>query len=207
MDEKELVLLGSSIQIPSEIDPEETEDAPQKAYLNYNLLDVLESIGTDDFKTSFMSSKEVIESAELNKQIVFCINILEKIVEIYDYSTPLSVYLYNIKDVSSVYEFVKFLEYNYINFLSDVWGDIDIDLRNIILKDYCKRNSNYLIQIVDKKSKTETDNQLILDFLRTYNKDRMVEFIEIKTRKSRMNIVLEIMERRWNEYYNKKGIY
>ena len=97
--------------------------------------------------------------------------------------------------MNDVYNFIKFLKFDYIDFLADVWKILGADLKDIDLEKFCKDNDDFIIEAIEYKLDSQNITGLISIFLRTYNKLDMIDFIISSTKKSRMEILMRIMER------------
>jgi len=202
------VLLGHSIPLPEE-DPGENRDevdfqyhvytegieSQEDSLREYRFITVLDNIKTPEFRPNYLS---VIDSIKreytLREQILFCERILEKIEEVYNFVFPQNVGLYNLEDVSNVYTFLEFLEFDCENFVVDVWQFLGTNLRGLNIERYCKDNIKGIIQEVEKQVETHVLFESIAQFLRTYNKEGMIEWFSEMTRRSRSLIILRAIE-------------
>lgn len=188
------ILLGTSFPLP-EVDDEENDDAPERAFNTYNCLEITNNIGKEDFKEIFQYSIIEIIKLDLKDQIIFCENILQKIEEVYDFLFPFKLEIYDLDRVDKIYHFLEFLEYDHIDFLALVWKKIRVDIRQADLNQY---KNEKLIKAVEEVAKENKFSKLINVFLITYEKEKMLDFIVEKTERSRMLVYLKIMEGEYN---------
>ena len=202
------VLLGHSIPLPEE-DPGESRDdvdfqyhiytegteSQEDSLREYRFITVLNNIKTPEFRPNYLSVINSIKSEyTLREQILFCERILEKIEEVYDFIFPLNVKLYDLEDVNNVYVFLEFLEFDCESFVVDVWQFLNTDLRGLNIERYCKDNIRGIIQEVERRVEAHALLESIAQFLRTYNKEGMIEWFSEMTRRSRSLIILRDVE-------------
>ena len=193
METAEKILSGSSIKT-WEMDDEEEEKQEWNASNRYNALSILDKIGEEDFQYTYLTLIDYIKELPVLIQKTFCIEILERIEEVYDYVFPHNITLDNKDDFENVYKFLEFIEYNNIDFLSRLWLFLNVDLRKIDIEKYCENNSDKMMSEVDEQIEVMDLPQMILIFLRTYIKIGLVRFICDNTLKNKMLIVLKIAE-------------
>ena len=92
-------------------------------------------------------------------------------------------------------EFIRFLEYDNILFISFVWQHLNVKLLNLDIESYCKRNSLKIIKETEEQLESHEQNELISIFLRTYYKEKFIEWFIRETERSKTPILLEILER------------
>jgi len=194
MKKKERVLLGSTVDIPDEIDPEENEHRADEGYLRYSLMDVIDSIG-DSFKITYMSAKNIIANTPIKLQIIFCMNIIDKIKEVYDFELVKKFEIFTLDDVQEVYYFIEFLEYDYVEFLIDLWLLLKDSPKGKDLEDYCQKNAATIMDKIGMLLDARIFPVLVSEFLRTNIRDNLVKFVQEKTEKSKVDVLIGIMER------------
>lgn len=170
------ILLGNSIPLPEEdLDDKKSDMEDQISALhNYWFASILNNIGEYEFKQNYLSSiNEIINKCSIEDQREFCNEILKKIVEIYNFEFPDKIDLNSTNDIKVFYDFLEFLEYDYNNFISNVWLSLNINLLTINFKNYVI-NNNQIINSIEQEIKTIDVNQIIKIFLRTYDKDNIL---------------------------------
>jgi hypothetical protein len=188
--DNERILLGSSLPL-LEVEDDDDGNMEQNASLQYDMLNIVDSIGTSEFKEHYYLAIPRISKESLENQRIFCIKILDKVEEIYDYILPVKHSLNEQYQINIVYDFIEFLEFNHIIFLANLWKHFKIDLRLIDLEQFCIKNIDEFVLLVDEQLKTNPFSVLITEFLRTYISIKMIKFIIKKTKKDKMIIQLE----------------
>lgn len=199
----ERILLGSSIPV-FEVEEDFDRDLAGEASLKYDLLNIINAIGTDNFKQVYLSSiQSVQEELEGFPEIqeAFFTELSEKIKQVYNFEFPVKLDFSNKGVVKDFYEFVEFLEFNYIEFLAKLWSFLNVDLRSLDIDSFCRDHPNLVTKEVDEIVDIGSFNQLVAVFLRTYTKEDLVTFVIKKTTKDRMLIILTIKEgdQKWNQ--------
>jgi hypothetical protein len=120
---------------------------------------------------------------------------LDKIFEVYDFQFPTTQDVVSDSDIARVLQFIEFLEYDNVLFLSLVWEMLKADIMEVDIEAFCKRNENIIINEVEEQLETHHQGELISIFLRTYYKENFIEWFIIQSERSKAFIKLEILER------------
>lgn len=191
MEKSEITLLGRSISLPEQ--DEENDNLIEEISYEYDILSIIESIGTPEFKEVYTTNIQNIKKLSIKIQQDFCIQILKKISEKYEYEKLEKIDLLNQDNINEVYNLISFLEYDYLNFFSNVWKYLKVDLRKIDIEKYCKKNSDKIINEIDEQIEIRNLSLMSSDFLRTYIKDNMIRFLIEITKKDKMLMLLIIL--------------
>jgi len=183
------------VQYPEMDDDEKMDEYEDNAIYQSSSIDLQDSLGQLDFKYIFSMLLEDINSQSFKKRRIFCQKMLEKIEEVYDYSFPETPGLRNSLQILECYEFIQFLEYDNIIFLSFVWQHLNINLLKLDVESYCKSNEMKIIKETEEQLESHEQNELISIFLRTYYKEKFIEWFIRETERSKSLILLEILER------------
>jgi len=188
MSEEGIKTLLGTLEEPESEEYEELNIDPEDlAFERYDFIEVLNSINTPDFKSVykvFTTTKYPIETRRNMAR-----EILEKINQIYDIEFNLSYDAIE-SDVDDVFRFLEFLEYDYIGFIADVWKFMNVNLRSDI-RDFCIRNSDTIIKVIEGQIETHYLSPLISTFLGTYNKDELISMFIKMTENSRILIIMK----------------
>jgi hypothetical protein len=198
LDDK--VLLGNSISLPEEdldshfLATQEVDDA-QDALESYWQIGILKTIGTSDFKSSYLSTINNIKSdCTLKSQLNFCDYILRKIIDVYDFEFPEKPVVKTNQDVLQIYKLLEFLEYDHEMFLFNVWQNIKIDSTSKQLVQLCIENMDLIISEIDEQSNLEIYSELVTIFLRTYLKEDLFNWFCRITKSMETTILSKIMK-------------
>ena len=189
--DNERILLGSSLPL-LEVEDDDDGNMEQDASLEYDMLNILDSIGDVEFKAHYHMAMNIIKNECIENQRIFVTKILDKIEEIYDYLPPIKHLLDEPYQIKLVYDFIEFLEFDHIIFLANLWKGFDIDLRKIDMEQFCINNTNKFMLLIDDQMKSSNFSLMITEYLRTNISLKMIKFIIKKTSESKMLIQMEI---------------
>ncbi len=190
----EKLISGGSFQIP---EVPYDEQMPYNSLSNqYNMVSVIENIGHQNFKFVYKTFINEIKQYTIEDQRKFCYQILDTITVIYNYDAIIN--LEDPKNFEKVYEFIDFLELNSIAMLAKMWEFFKVDFFDISdFKEYLFKNFNKIeefLKYIDDNINNEdfkfANNEIIYDFLRTYNKTDFLVFLARNTEKYRSEIIL-----------------
>lgn len=188
-------LIGESTFFPNERDDDQMEAMQEEAYNKYLFREILDHMGTFDIKVNFVTVINEIRSLPIQKQKMFCKDLLEKVKELYDFEIYIKA-LTEEMDPHKVYEFVKFLEFDNIKFLSRLWEFLRVDLREINVPIYCQENKEKIAKETDDLLTWVSYNEYIDIFLRTYHMNDLANWVAETTEPNKMLITLNIEERK-----------
>lgn len=183
------------VQYPEMDDDERMDEYEDDAVYQSNSIELQDTLGDPDFKYVFPILIQVINAQPFKNRRIFCQKMLEKIQEIYDYSFPETPELRTSLQILDCYKFIQFLEYDNIIFLSFVWQHLNINLLKLDVESYCKSNEMKIIKETEEQLESHEQNELISIFLRTYYKEKFIEWFIRETARSKTPILLEILER------------
>ncbi len=193
MSEKsQLALCGESSFPPEELDEEETFfDITSTAILNSSQADIIDSMETNDFKYTYKELINDIKQSSFKNQRKFIESVLVKISELYDFEFPTKIDITNLNDVNELYQFLEFVEFDNISFISRVWKYLGKNIRNLDIEKFCKSNAVKIIKEVEDQIQSHDFNEKITLFLRTYYKDKFIEWFVRQTKNSKIEIMIE----------------
>jgi len=195
-DKSQEILLGDSIEPPEfDSDERQLEFRDEKAEYESNVIDILDHVGNLDFKFVYLDFIPAIKRQTFNRKRRFVQKLLEKIAEVYDFEFAYEPELDTDYELDEMLLFVEFLEFNNIRFLSYVWGFLKQDLIRIDIWDYCKKNDMRIIRETEEQLDTHPQPKWISKFLRTYYKEKFIDWFATNSEQSKVEIQLEIYER------------
>ena len=180
-------------------EPEVDSDITQYEYtavnmLKYDLLEFYDAIGKEEFKEVYRNFITDIRLRPFDAQQALCEKIIKRILEIYDFEFPERVELENQYHFEEVYKLVKFIEFDNIDFIGDVWKYLKVDPRRVNIEQYCYDKDTELVEAITNQIETYDSEQLFAIFLRTYIKDKLIEwFIEV-SEKNKSLVSLRMIE-------------
>jgi hypothetical protein len=190
---------GQSI-IPPEMDnyAEELDQREDLSNFRYACLDIRNLLGEEEFKELYMVQIPYVKRESPYLQRRFLIEMQEKISEIYDWEFPDEWALVDtIYQQEQLYEFIEFLEFENYRFLSYVWRfllDESIKLMKLNIENFCKTNTMKIIKETEEQLETHSQNRLITIFLRTYYKEKYIEWFTTMSQRYKVEIISENYE-------------
>jgi hypothetical protein len=176
-------------------DSEDMDVQEEVGIYNYARISIEDDLGTYDFKNTYINLIPDIKSNPFELRRIFCQKMLDKIFEVYDFQFPTTQDVVSDSDIATVLQFIEFLEYDNVLFLSLVWEMLKADIMEVDIEAFCKRNENIIINEVEEQLETHHQGELISIFLRTYYKENFIEWFIIQSERSKAFIKLEILER------------
>ena len=187
--------IGALVQYQEIDDDERMDEIEDYATYQSSSIDLQDNLGEPDFKYVYPILIEDINIQPFENRRIFCQKMLEKVEEVYDFSFPETPELRSPIQLLDCYEFIKFLEFDNVTFLSFVWQHLNVNLLELDVESYCKSNVMKIIVETEEQLESHEQNELISIFLRTYYKDKFIEWFIRETERSKTPILLEILER------------
>lgn len=194
-------LLGNSLNMPEEdmddlrVESQTGYPYEEAALKSYYFLTILDSIRTDEFRESFNATIPLLRKEYGFKDLQeLCFEIIKYVKERYDFTFPQIVQIENAGDTQDVISFIQFLEYDNEEFIINVWKYLKPETNSLRFENYCEQNGNKIISEIEEQSDTRSYPKLISDFLRTYNKDDMIEWFCDQSKRLNTAILLELRE-------------
>lgn len=196
MSEKSQEVLLSVMIEPPEMDADEFEIEQRfnKAIYESSKIDIRDHIGHDDFKYVWLNSKGDIQFTSIKYQAIFSEQMLDQISEVYDFTFAVNITLETQYEIDDFYQFLEFLEYDNIRFLSYVWRILKPEkLLNLDIEKFCKTNSNKIIKEVEEQLDIHPQPELITSFLSSFYREGFINWFIKNTKKNLIDIQVEII--------------
>jgi hypothetical protein len=194
-------LLGNSIDLPEQdmddlhVESQTGRPYQEAALKSYYFLTILDSIRTGEFQESFNATIPLLRKEYGFKDLQeLCFEIIRYIKERYDFIFPERVKIEDSEDTANVISLIKFLEYDNEDFITNVWKYLKPEINSLRFENYCEQNGNKIILEIEEQSDTRSYPQLIANFLRTYNKDDMIEWFCEQSKRLNTSIILALRE-------------
>ena len=113
--------IEAMVAYPEMDDDERMDEFEDDAMYQSSSIDIQDNLGDPDFRFVFPILIPDIETATFDNQRIFCQKMLEQIEELYDYRFPETMDFDSNMAITNCLEYIKFLEYDNILFLSFVW--------------------------------------------------------------------------------------
>lgn len=190
------VLLYNLVEPPEfDADEEELEERYQKAFYESSKIDIHDQMNTEDFEATWQVLRSDIENESLDLQRIFSEQTLDKISEIYDFVFPINIDFDSQYKINDFYDFLEFLEYKNEKFITGVWRYLKpINLVRFDIKGYCNSNVMKVIREIDEQLQIHPQTEMIDLFLRTYYKEKIIEWFINRSERKKVDITVQIFE-------------
>lgn len=151
MEDTKKIYLSS--MIPTELLDDDDDLTPSEDVGNhlvqYEFIDLIENIGKDEFKETYLNFINDTKNQSFSNQRTLCSHILVKIQEVYDFEFPEKIDISSISDINDIYMFIKFLEYDNIDFLINILKNFNIDFLKTDPYEFCIDNKDDIIKQIN----------------------------------------------------------
>lgn len=187
MNEQSLkTLIGLSIPVAEVEDDLDDDFLPDKAIAQYDFMNILNAIGTNDFKDIYSAFKEVVILQPHDTQLDFCRDIIDKIQDVYNFYF-IVVVDFDYEEPIDIYKFIEWLEYDNDEFLFNLFDGLVKDINNIEMNQFVIDNW----QVIEHKMLSiPMENKFKIEFIRTNNKENIINFIVSNVAKNK-NLIRE----------------
>ena len=196
MDDKANEILFGMVDSPPEMDnyPEEQERRQAWAIYESSTVAILEEMNKVDFSNTYNVLKTDIRSVSYKLQKIFIDKYMDQMVEVYDYEFP-SKLVYSADDqIHLMFKFIEFVEFDNVTFLKYVWQYQD-DILSVDIRKYVQENSETVLnEITHQANLLVTLTENTSEFLRTYNKEGILEWFINRSQRSKYEIFAENLD-------------
>jgi hypothetical protein len=199
--EEQKILLGNSIPMPeADLDDSSTESdlgfpVEESALMQYYFESITNHIGKPDFKSEYLTVKsQILTNYDFKDQRVLAEVILRKVEEEMGYIPSPTFDIYSFEAIDDVYKFIEFLEYDHEEFISTTWKFLNPDIDKLDIDNYCKTNSDKIMREIEEQIDANDYTWLIANFLRTNNKEDLIEWFCNKSKNLITLIKIRILE-------------
>jgi hypothetical protein len=202
-DSEELkVLCGNTIEEPElEYDDEEletnsVEPVIDSGLMQYYYVNVTDYMNHPEFMINYQSVIGKIKKMPIEHQRLLAFSIIQKMPEKYDFEFSIKLNpFYNHDDINELYQFIEFVEYDHEKLITDVWSLLKPDTNPFQLEKFCEHNNIKIILELERQANIHYYSEMIADFLRTYNKDKLIEWFCKKSKNLRSSILITLLRK------------
>lgn len=202
-DSEELkVLCGNTIEEPEvEIDDTEIDEyygnsVIESGIMQYYYVNVTDYMNHPDFMVNYQSVIGKIRKFPLGYQRVLAFAIIQKMPEKYDFEFSIKFNpFYNQDDINELLKFIEFVEYDHEKFIVDVWSLLNPDTNSFQVEKFCEHNDIKILREIEEQLELHDYSEMIANFLRTYNKDKIIEWFCKKSKKLRSAILITLLRK------------
>jgi hypothetical protein len=196
------VLLGNSIPLPEKdydnemVKSEYGQPDAENALMSYYFASILDVINKENFSSVYKYTIHIIKTEySTEDQIGFAKKIIERLEDEYGWFPNNTPEINEAPDLDKVYDLLAFIEFDHEGFIVKTWKFLKPNLnRPFSIASYCSNYPEKILMEIDEQSETHSFSGLITDFLRTYNKENMIEWFRVKSENLRSSILLELLK-------------
>jgi len=196
------VLCGNSIEEP-ELEYDDAQVASdtgfpvqEEASREYDFTTITDNMNRPDFKENYLEAMKQIRKLSLQKQQILAFAIIQKMPVKYDFQFSITFDpFYSLEDIYELYKFIEFVEYDHEKFITNVWKLLNPDTNSFQVEKFCEHNIPKIISEIEEQLETHEYSELIADFLRTYNKDKLIEWFCEKSKNLRTSILITLLRK------------
>jgi hypothetical protein len=198
-DLNQYTLLGKSIREPGRdyddeiVNSEYGVPAAEDALKLYYLQSITNSIGKEDFREEYLASVKYVMEYEVEDLRSFTETILEQITLVYDFEFPYKLD-FNTKDqINELLKFLAFIEFDNEDFITTTWKYLNPDVNSLQIEKFCEQNADKIVLEIDEQVDSHDFSWMIAIFLRTYIKDKLVEWFCNRSKNLRTSILIKLL--------------
>ena len=192
------VLCGNSIEIPEmEYDDEMAESetgfpVQEEAAREFDFTTITDNMNHPDFMENYLEAMRQIRTYSTEHQQLLSNAIIQKMPEKYDFEFSINYDFDTQEQINDLYQFIEFYEYKHENFIVTIWKFLNPDTNSFQIGKFCEHNIPNIMKEVEEQLETKYYPELIADFLRTYNKEKFIEWFCEKSENLRASILYEL---------------
>ena len=201
-DTEELkVLCGNTIEEPEvdyddqTVESESGDPVVDNGLMQYYFTSVVDYMGTPEFQSNYESVIFHVKRYPTIKQQLLADSIVDRLPEKYDFEFSINFNFINQDEINELYEFIEFVEYKHEKFITDVWKFLNPDTNSFQVEKFCEHNTPNIISGIEDQLESHHYSELIADFLRTYNKDKLIEWFCEKSKNLRASILIALLRK------------
>lgn len=200
MSEKSTEILVGGSTMPPEMD-NFAEDQDAKDLISIyesSVYDILDQMNKETFFDTYTILKDDITSMSEYEGFeilvkVFVDKYLDKMSEIYEFEfSPIPIYDTDIK-IREMFEFIEFVEFANVKVLKYVWRYLD-DILEVDIEKYVRSNEKVIIEEITNQTNLLKLNENISEFLRTYDKEGLMNWFINRSERNKYQIYSENLE-------------
>ena len=182
------VLCGNSIEIP-EMDAEENDSVRYEAMDEFDFTTITDNMNHEDFMSNYLEAMKQVRKLTTKQQQLLANSIVKRLPEKYDFEFSLNFDFNTQDDINALYNFIEFYEYKHEKFIVTMWKFLKPDTNQFQIEKFCEHNIPKIMKEIEEQLDTHYFPELIADFLRTYNKDKLINWFCEKSKNLRASIL------------------
>ncbi len=157
----------------------------QDAFISY--------IDLENYKSIYEVYYPLLEDLEVGERRSIAIRIMEKIESKYEY-VPIDKYSVTDRNISYIFDFIAFLEFNHIDLFATIWKELDTNILEVDILGFCFENKEQIINKIESNIDSFPFSKFITDFLKDAPLDILIKFFKEKSLNNKTEIRIKISE-------------
>lgn len=196
LEDKATEILIGGLVTPPEMDNDQVDEDRRALWAIYESSSyaILEQMNREEFCDVYNILKTDITEREDVHQKVFLDKYLDEMEKVYEFEFQSKPEYDSTLDIRLMFKFVEFVEYDNVTFLRYVWKYLD-EILTVNIREYVQENSKTIIdEITNQASLLVTLTENVSEFLRTYNKEGILEWFIDRSERKKYEIYSENLD-------------
>lgn len=165
--------------------------------IQFEFNEIIDNIGKTSFKETYLNFIDDIKNQSIDNQRILCQHLINKLINIYKFDFPENISIDNITDIQNIYDFIKFIEFDNIEFLVKVFFKFKINLLDNI-SEFIEKNKNEIIEHI-KLYNDKLLPEIFINLKNTLEDEILIYIVSKMIYKNKRLVSNEILVRRYNE--------
>jgi hypothetical protein len=193
MTDKSVEILIAGVTTPEEIDNYQEDEDRRALFAIYesSTFDILDSMNKETFYDTYSVLKNDILSMSDTMQKIFIDKYLDQMLEVYNFEFSPKLIYDTQMEIGEMFKFIEFVEYDNLTVLSYVWKYLE-DIIKVDIDKYVRKKYKIIIdEITNQANLLTTITENDSEFLRTYDKEGIIEWFIDRSKRNKYNIFAE----------------
>jgi len=193
MTDKSVEILIAGVTTPEEIDNYQEDEDRRALFAIYesSTFDILDSMNKETFYDTYSILKNDILSMSDTMQKIFIDKYLDQMLEVYNFEFSPKLIYDTQMEIAEMFKFIEFVEYDNLTVLSYVWKYLE-DIIKVDIDKYVRKRYKIIIdEITNQANLLTTITENDSEFLRTYDKEGIIEWFIDRSKRNKYNIFAE----------------
>lgn len=193
MSEENIKTLIKQATPTLELEEDDDIDLIDKAGKEYDNNHLLDSIGKENFNEIYSNCFIYIKQYTLEEKLELGRQIIQRVQEIYNFTFIDLIDCTSESDFDKVLQFLEWLEYDNVEFFTDLLINLNIDFKTKFVKEFFLNIWNKIEIFIFEKYKY--NNYFQRKFLQENNKENIIDFCFKNMQKNKTLIIEEIIKK------------
>ncbi len=150
-------------------------------------------INSDNYREIYEIYYPKLSKLNEDERRSIAIEIMKAIEEKYNYK-PMKEYKLDDRNIYYIFDFIAFLEFNFVDFFADVWFNLNVDIFKVDISRFVLDNAEQIIKIIDENIPSANVSLITRDFLIDAPSSVLLKFFITKSINRKSEIKIKISE-------------